>query len=72
MQCPMRPLACGLHHGNGDIHRGRYDSLTHVLGFEKATVTQDPVDLHLLLFKVDIQSDLQCTERRKQMNTHIV
>ena len=44
--------------------------LTHFRRFEEATVTENLVNLHLLLFKEDVQSDLQRAERRKQMHTH--
>src|SRR6476620_5437702 len=73
-QCdsPCAAFACGLHHGNGNIHRRCHHFLTHFLCFEEATVTKNPVDLHLLLFKEDIHSDLQRTECREQMRTHEV
>ena len=35
-------------------------------------MTENLVDLHLLLFKEDVQSDLQRTECREQMHTHEV
>ena len=59
-QCnsPCAALTCGLHYGNGDIDCRRHDLLTYLLGFEEATMAKDLVDLHLLLFKEDVQSDL--------------
>src|SRR5688572_11178260 len=73
-QCnsPCTALACGLHHGNGNIHCRCHNLLTHFLCFEEATVTKDLVDLYLLLFKEDVQSNLQCTKRREQMHAHEV
>ena len=40
------------------------------VGASTITVTKDLVDLYLLLFKEDVQTDLQCTEGREQMYTH--
>ena len=35
-------------------------------------MTEDLVDLHLLLFEEDVQADLQCAQRREKMDAHEV
>ena len=54
------------------LHRRCHDLLTDFLCFEETAVTKNLVDLHLLLFKEDVQTDPQCPERREQMHTHEV
>src|SRR5574341_1667506 len=69
---PCATFACRLHDRYRDIHRRRHDALTHFPGFEEATMTENLVNVHVLLIKEDIHSDLQGAKRRKEMRAHEV